>query len=106
MTKRHVIVPSRAIVNGRLPYGWIPGPELTDRDNAGPNELLRDFVQGDGTGRFRLDVANGHYEVTVFVENEQGDGVRGIPVMSQRMGGGFGGGGASGGGWRTERLFP
>lgn len=61
------ILPS-TIYTASTGFGWLDNSNIETRQLAGPSALLRDFhFFRTGSRTFRTDVANGEYDVTVYI---------------------------------------
>ena len=52
-------------------YGWSSTAGLQSRDRGAPADLTRDLVLGATEHTFNVDLANGDYEVTITIGDQQ-----------------------------------
>jgi len=60
-------VAENTVYSPSIGYGWSAIANLQSRDRGAPDALRRDFVFSSVDGMFKVDVANGMYQVTLVV---------------------------------------
>ena len=63
-------VTESTIYSANLGYGWISTTGLDSRDRGAPDNLTRDFVFSPTPHTFNVDLANGNYQITVVIGDQ------------------------------------
>ena len=63
-------VTESTLYSANLGYGWTTTTALNSRDRGSPDNLTRDFVFSPTTNTFNVDLANGNYNVTIIIGDQ------------------------------------